>query len=664
MHRVGRLYASAAIATLVLVGAAPRFPQPLTSAADPGDDFPKIDWNDNRIPAGTLENGVLTLQLEVRRGAWHLLGNDEPAAQVLAFGEEGEPLQMPGPMIRVPLGTEIHITVLNPLDTTLVVHGLSARKVESMDSLVVPAGETREIRFPADAEGTYFYRGSMEGSPSAVREFEWIVLSGAFIVDPPGTTLPPNDRVMVLEIWIDGKDEDGEPDLWREFLTINGRPWPLTERLSYDMGDSIRWRVINATVAVHPMHLHGFFYRVDARGDIARDTIYWPAQRRMAVTERLAPMTTMNMVWSPDRPGGWIFHCHNSFHVMYNPSMREVRETTPERIRHLLLGSHEGDPHNHVVEGMGGLLMAIYVQPPEGWESREPKRRELRLFVHSDSVETDTTSDKLAIASPFRRRFAYVLQEGESEPAPDSVRLPGSPIILWKGEPTSITVINRTDEPTQIHWHGLEIESYFDGVTGVGGYPDRLTPAILPGDSFEVRITPPRPGSFMYHTHVNDIRQQSAGLYGAFVVLDEGEEWDSEIDRILLLGLSPSQPGVHLNGSKEPAALEFDVGTTYKLRLMNITLGNGRLRVRLVRDGTPVVWRPVAKDGWDLPPHQTGLVRSEQTVSIGETVDLAYTPDRPGEMHLEVRSGDGELLVDQPINVRDLVPTPEGEGGG
>ncbi len=634
-------------------------------SAGPVDDgdLPKIHWNDNRVPAGRLEGGVLSLELEVRRGMWHVLGDDEPGGEVLAFAEEGGPLQTPGPMIRVPLGTKIRVSVRNPLDTTLVVRGLSARRVEALDSLVVPAGATREVRFTADAEGTYFYTGVMEGSPTAVRPFEWSVLSGAFIIDPPGAVEPPEDRVLLMDIWIDGVNEDGSPDFYREFLTINGRPWPLTERLGYEMGDSIRWRLINATGAVHPMHLHGFFFRVDARGDIARDTIYWPGQQRMAVTERMARFTTMNIVWSPDRPGGWIFHCHISFHVMPSPTMGEEVPTHEEIDRHHLLAEHEGDPNKHVAEGMGGLMMGIYVRPPEGWEPNEPKRRELRLFVQSDSVEAEPLEEEpLDMASPYRRRFAYVLQEGDREPAPDSVRLPSSPIILWKGEPTSIMVINRTDEPTQVHWHGLEIESYFDGVTGVGGYPERLTPAIMPGDSFEIRITPPRAGSYMYHTHVSDLRQQSAGLYGAFVILEEGQEWNPETDRVLLLGLSPSESGVHLNGSREPEPMDLEIGTTYRLRLMNITLGNGNVRVRLVRDGAPVFWRPIAKDGWDMPAHLTNWVAADQTVSVGETFDFQYRQNRPGELHLEVRSGSGRLLVDQLVNVVEPPATTNGGG--
>jgi hypothetical protein len=37
---------------------------------------------------------------------------------------------------------------------------------------------------------------------------------------------------------------------------------------------------------------------------------------------------------------------------------------------------------------------------------------------------------------------------------------------LVRGEPVHITVLNRRAEPTSIHWHGIELDSYFDGVSG------------------------------------------------------------------------------------------------------------------------------------------------------------------------------------------------------
>ena len=80
--------------------------------------------------------------------------------------------------------------------------------------------------------------------------------------------------------------------------------------------------------------------------------------------------------------------------------------------------------------------------------------------------------------------------------------------------PVSITVVNSTPEPTAVHWHGIELESYFDGVAGFSGNASRASPIIAPADSFEARFTPPRAGTFIYHTHIDELRQQPAGMAG------------------------------------------------------------------------------------------------------------------------------------------------------
>jgi hypothetical protein len=37
-------------------------------------------------------------------------------------------------------------------------------------------------------------------------------------------------------------------------------------------------------------------------------------------------------------------------------------------------------------------------------------------------------------------------------PAADSIRWPGTPIVLTRGEPTQITVFNRLSHPLAVHW--------------------------------------------------------------------------------------------------------------------------------------------------------------------------------------------------------------------
>jgi manganese oxidase len=600
-------------------------------------DEDRIVLNDNVDRAGTLRAGELTLELEVREGRWYLLGEDSEPGRALAFGEAGRPLQIPAPMIRVPVGTAVRVLVRNPLDATLVVHGLSARRQAGLDSLVVPPGGSSEARFSADAVGTYYYWATTTGLALNRRIFEDSHLSGALIVDPPGGS--PPDRVLMLGEWTGERLEDGSPDFDQLLLTINGRPWPHTERMRYHLGDSIRWRVINVSPGVHPMHLHGFHFRVDARGDLERDTIFWPAQRRLAVTERLLPGETVSLVWSPDRPGAWLFHCHLIWHVTPNARLGAQRLSAEQREHELLVGHAHHDPHNHVQHGMGGLMMVANVVAPDGWTLNEPAQRRLRLFVQSDSMPGQP------------RRFSYVLQRDEREPAADSVLVPGSPIVLRKGEPASIMVINRSTEPTQIHWHGLELQNYFDGVVGLGGHPGMPTPAIMPGDSFEVRVTPPRAGSFMYHTHMNDIRQLSHGLYGPFIVLEPEEEWDPARDIVLMAGSDGVEGRVLLNGRGQHEPLVLRAGQSYRLRLMNVTLGAPNLRMRLVRDGAPEFWRALAKDGADLPLARRVLLPTDQPVSIGETFDFLYSPAEPGELQFELRSGVYRLMAARTIQI-------------
>lgn len=84
-----------------------------------------IRANDNRARAGRLENGVLRLHLVMSEGTWYPEADGhEPSLQVLVFGGEAGPLTNPAPLIRVPEGTQLHISVRNLYHKPLFVHGL------------------------------------------------------------------------------------------------------------------------------------------------------------------------------------------------------------------------------------------------------------------------------------------------------------------------------------------------------------------------------------------------------------------------------------------------------------------------------------------------------------------------------------------------------------
>lgn len=587
--------------------------------------------NDNRTPGGKMVADTLVLRLTVTPVAWHLLGDSAPAFTLLAFAEEGKAPSIPGPLIRVRVGTPVRVTVRNPLGDTLVVRGLNERSA-MLDSLVVLPGETASARFVARRVGTYLYWVPAysvrvpDDLPSTLlppRGFD-SQLAGAIVVDPPGSV--PEDRIFVITALQDRAGDgsgaasiDRHGTLRRQFNAVNGRAWPHTERLRYALGDSVRWRIVNASQEAHPMHLHGFYFRVDSHGapQAVADSIYTPEQRRMAVTETVPTRSTASITWSPDRPGGWLFHCHLTNHAAKFAPM-DRRDVVDYPSTH-----HDGDPDRHVFTGMNGLVVGITVDgKPAAASAWRPAKR-LRLFVQSDSTPGDRD-----------RRFGYVLQRG-AEPKPDSLEYPGPVLVLTRGEPTSIEVVNRSGEPTAVHWHGIELESYYDGVAGWSGLPGKTAPAIRSGQGFEVRITPKRAGTFMYHTHLDDLRQQYGGLIGPLVVLEPGEKWDPTRDLVIML--SDGVPWrTYINGSLTPAPKELEVGKTYRLRIADIAVFRQFLSVRLVRDSTVLTWRPVAKDGFTIVAAQATMRPSVVNLPSGETADFEFTPDQPGDVTLEV----------------------------
>jgi FtsP/CotA-like multicopper oxidase with cupredoxin domain len=140
----------------------------------------------------------------------------------------------------------------------------------------------------------------------------------------------------------------------------------------------------------------------------------------------------------------------------------------------------------------------------------------------------------------------------------------------------------------------------------------------------------------MYHVHSEPGHQLSQGLYGAFVVLEPGQTWDPETDHIFLLGSLGRgiDPPAAVNGQREPIPIELRAGQTHRLRFMHISPDDDK-RVRLLAGEELVTWRPVAKDGADLPDEQVRDVAAALRIHVGETYDFLWTPGA-GEYTLRV----------------------------
>ncbi len=610
---------------MVAAGLCAAAPTPGPAPISRGRDLPIVEANDNRAPAGVLTDGVLTLRLVVTMARWYPNEVGGPFTEVPVFAEEGKAPQVPGPLIRVPAGTELRITVRNALpDSTVTLLGFQSRPVVGADSLGVAPGQVREFTFRVDQAGTFLY-AAMVGVVHGEAE----QLAGALIVDPPGART--DDRIWVINIWSEETDSSS-----REALTINGKSWPQTERVAAMVGDTIRWRVLNGSERNHPMHLHGFFFSVLSRGDGQVDTSYSAAQQRLAVTETLFPRNTMAMTWVPEQVGNWLFHCHLSFHVI-----PEAQLEPPADGHHALLS---GDLGQH----MAGLVMGITVAPRPG---------QLPIpWINPRKVSVWIREGPPPGAAP--RAMSFVVSSDGREPPARRFQVPGEPLILTQGRPADVTVHNSLPEATSIHWHGLELESWSDGVPGWSGGGNRVAAPIQPGDSLTVHLTTKRAGTFIYHTHLNDIEQLTSGLYGPLIVLPPGEVFDPVHDLLFVGGWDGtgglnrrSDPPMVVNGVAGEPPVDLTMGATYRLRFINIAPA-GNFGWRITRDGKLVEWRMLAKDGADLPPHRAVPRPAAFRIFVGETFDAEFTPTAPGDYLLSAPSGPSTSFYQRVLRVR------------
>jgi FtsP/CotA-like multicopper oxidase with cupredoxin domain len=595
--------------------------------------------NDNRARAGTLRDGVLSVRLVARPAAWRPDGPSGCALRVHAFAEDGKPTTVPGPLIRVNAGTEVHVTFRNTLPTALWVRGLQDRAAgRALDSAEVLPGASREFRFVASTPGGWYYWAGSAGARIPTSDADG-QLVGAMIVDAVGSGAPQGeDRVLILTRW----NPTGSPDnKGFQLNAFNGRSWPNTERLTYTVNDSVRWYVINASDVTHEMHLHGFFFLIEDRG-VAIDSVFrpLPAAARMRVTSVTRPGEWLRIAWSPDRPGNWLFHCHLLTHMSGAQRLDRMAETTADAHKR----DHGTDASgNHAAHDMGGLVMALHVRPAQGTRADAapaPAARTLHLYANS---RAGTFGDQPG--------YGFILQEGTVAPAADSIRIPGSPLVLTKGEPTQIIVHNRLTIPISVHWHGLELDSYFDGVGGFSGEGKRIAPMIAPGDSFAVRITPPRAGTYMYHIHGERGEELASGLYAHLVVADPAAPFDPL--REPLFAFADGGPGadkpIFINGSASPDTLELVAGTTYRFRLIYIS-GNDVYMTTLRGPKGVVPVRFSGIDGFDTPGAPPRPM--EVPTGPGHTRDLTVTFDSPGDYALTAQRTTGGPVTTAPIRVK------------
>lgn len=127
-----------------------------------------------------------------------------------------------------------------------------------------------------------------------------------------------------------------------------------------------------------------------------------------------------------------------------------------------------------------------------------------------DTFDMEATIVKQEVGNRTVKRLAY------------NGQIPGPILKVEKGSEVTVNFTNNIDMETALHSHGLRGDWKMDGAVPI-------TPPVEIGETFSYQLEFPDTGVFWYHPHVREDYQQDMGLYGNFIVTEDGY-WN-EVDK-------------------------------------------------------------------------------------------------------------------------------------
>jgi hypothetical protein len=281
--------------------------------------------------------------------------------------------------------------------------------------------------------------------------------------------------------------------------------------------------------------------------------------------------------------------------------------------------------------------------------------------------------------------------------------IPGPKLEFTEGEYAVIYVKNEMSVETSVHWHGILLPNFYDGV------PYLTTPPIKPGTTFKYEFAINQNGTYWYHSHT--MLQEQSGVFGSIVIhpkeenldydkelvlmlsdwtnekpmnvlrnLKRGNEWyqmkkgtSTPLNQVIARGAFGAQldfwrqrmegadiadiyyPAFLVNGKEVAEYPEFQPGEKVRLRIIN---GAASSQFWMTFGGQEPTM--VSADGKDIVP----IKRSKTFIAIAETYDFIITVPEDGKIEFRSMAQDGSgtalaYIGNGKILPAEIVPKPD-----
>lgn len=273
--------------------------------------------------------------------------------------------------------------------------------------------------------------------------------------------------------------------------------------------------------------------------------------------------------------------------------------------------------------------------------------------------------------------------------------IPGPTLEFTEGEYAVIYVKNEMNVETSIHWHGMLLPNFYDGV------PYLTTPPIKPGTTFKYEFPIRQSGTYWYHSHT--MLQEQSGVFGSLLIhpkektleydhdlilmlsdwtnenphsvmrnLKRGNEWyqmkkgtSTPLNKVIARGAFGAQldfwrqrmggadiadvyyPAFLINGEESIEYSNFEPGEKVRLRIIN---GSASSQFWMTFGGQPPLL--VSADGMDVIP----VEHSKTFIATAETYDFIITIPQNGKVELRAMVQDGSGTTTAYFGKGEILP--------
>ena len=271
-------------------------------------------------PVVTVNGWTLPFRMNGDWKEFHLVA--EPVTREIAPGMTanlwGYNGQSPGPTIEAVEGDKVRIFVTNRLPENTAVHWHGQRLPNGMDGVGgltqphIPPGKTFVYEFQLRRSGTFMYHPHSDEMVQMA-----MGMMGLFIVHPkdPAFRRVDRDFAFLLNAFdIEAGSRVPKVNTMLEFnlWCWNSRAFPGIDPFVVGKNDKVRIRFGNLTMTNHPIHLHGYEFKVSGTdGGWVPENSAWP---EVSIDCAVGQMRSFDFV--ADEVGDWAIHCHKSHHTM------------------------------------------------------------------------------------------------------------------------------------------------------------------------------------------------------------------------------------------------------------------------------------------------------------------------------------------------------------